>query len=73
MPVGNKVVRDTVQPRREGDAAVRVVLDVIHCTLKDAGGEVLCIVEIPRSIVYVVEDAVYVAFIKLTERIAITL
>jgi hypothetical protein len=46
---------------------------VIHCPLKDASSQILRIVEVPRSIVDVVEDAIYVTFVEQTKRIAVTL
>src|SRR6266498_2275273 len=73
VPVGNQIMSNTIQPGRERDAAIRIILDVIHCPLKNAGSKILRVVEVPRSIVNVVEDAVYITFIKQTKRIAVTL
>jgi hypothetical protein len=64
VPVGDKIMSDAIQPGRERDAAIRIILDVIHCPLKDAGSQILRIVEVPRSIVNVVEDAVYITFVE---------
>jgi hypothetical protein len=41
--------------------------------LKDASCKILRVVKVPRSIVNVVEDAVYIAFIEETKRIAVAL
>jgi hypothetical protein len=73
MPVGNQVVCDAVQPGREWDTTVCIVVNVIHRPLKYAGSEILRIVEVPRPVVYIVEDAVYVTPVKLAKRIPVAL
>ena len=73
MPVGNQVVRNAIQPGRKGNAAICIILNVIHRPLKDAGGEILRVVEVPRSVVNVVEDAVDVALVEQTKCIAVAL
>jgi len=73
MPVGNQVVRNAIQPGGKGDAAICIILNMIHRPLKDAGGEVLRVMEVPRSVVNVVEDAVDVALIEQTKCLAVTL
>jgi hypothetical protein len=73
VPVGNQVVGNPIQPGRKWDAAVCIILNVIHRPLKDAGGEVLRIVEVPCSVINVIEDAFDVAFVEQTKCIAVTL
>jgi hypothetical protein len=55
---------DAIQPGRKWDATVSVIFDVIHCPLKHTGSQVLCIMEVPCSIIYIVEDAVEIALIE---------
>jgi len=73
VPVGNQVVRYTIQPRREWNAAIFIVVNVVHCPLEDAGCEILCIVQVACPVVDVVEDTVNVSLIELTERITVTI
>ena len=67
MPVGNQVVRNAIQPGGKWNAAVRIVLNMVHRPLKDAGGEILRVVEVPRSVVNVVEDTVDVTLVEQTK------
>jgi hypothetical protein len=71
VPVGNQVMSNAIQPGGEWNTAIRIVLDVIHCPLKDASSEILRVMEVPRSVVNIVEDAVYVTFVEQTKRIAV--
>src|SRR5687768_9034826 len=64
VPVCNQVMSDAIQPGRKWDATVSVIFDVIHCPLKHTGSQVLCIMEVPCSIIYIVEDAVEIALIE---------
>ena len=45
-------------------AAVCIVLNVVHRPLKHAGGEILRVMEVPRSVIHIVEDAIHVALVK---------
>ena len=73
VPVRDQVVSDTIQPGRERDTAVRVIVYVIHRPLKDAGSQVLRIVCVPGPIVNIVEDAVDITFVEQTKRITVAL
>jgi len=73
MPIGNQIMCDPIQPGRERDAAVCVVVNVIHRPLKNARSEILRIMEVPRSVVHIVEDAVYITSVELTKCITVTL
>jgi len=73
VPVGNQIMGNAVQPGREGDAAICIVVNVIHRSLKHAGSQILCIMEVSRSVVNIVEDAIYVTSVELTECIPVTL
>ena len=46
---------------------------MIHRPLKDARRQVLGIMLIPGAIIHIIEDAVGVAFVQLTERVAVAL
>ena len=73
MPVSDQVVRNAVQPGRKWDAAVCVILNVVHRPLKDASGEIFRVVRVPRPVVHVVEYAVNVLRIKFTKSLTVTL
>jgi len=73
MPVGNQVVCNAIEPGREWNAAIGLVLNVVHRPLEDAGGEILRVVEVPRSVVNVVEDTVDVALVEQTKCITVAL
>jgi len=73
MPIGNQIMCDPIQPGRERDAAVCVVVNVVHRPLKNARSEILRIMEVPRSVVHIVEDAVYITSVELTKCITVTL
>ena len=73
MPVSNQVVRNAIQPGREWDAAVCVIVNVVHRPLKDASGDVFRVVRVPRPVINVVENAVDVALIELAKRTIVTL
>jgi len=73
MPVSNQIMCNAIQPGREGDAAICIVVNVIHRSLKHAGSQILCIMEVSRSVVNIVEDAIYVTSVELTECIPVTL
>src|SRR4030067_106820 len=45
MPIGNQIMCDPIQPGREREAAVCVVVNVIHRPLKNARSEILRIME----------------------------
>jgi hypothetical protein len=62
---------DPIQPRGKRDSSVGVILNVVHCPLEYAGGEVLRIVEITGSVIHVIEDAIHILFIQLTERVPV--
>jgi hypothetical protein len=62
-----------IEPGREWDAAVCVVVNVIHRPLKYAGSEILRVMEVPRPVVYIAEDAVYITSVELTKRIPVAL
>ena len=64
VPISDKVMRDAIQPGGEWDAAICIVLNVFHRPLKDAGGEILRVMEVPRSIVDIVEDALEVTLVE---------
>jgi hypothetical protein len=73
MPVGNEVMGDSVKPGRKGNAAICIVLNVVHCPLKDAGSQILRVMEVPRSIVDIVEDAVEITLIEQTKCVTVAL
>jgi len=73
MPISNQIMCDPIQPGRERDAAVCIVVNVIHRPLKNARSKILRIMEVPRSVVHIVEDAVYITSVELTKCIAVTL
>ena len=59
--------------RRKRDAAVCIIFNVIHRPLKHAGSQVFRIVYIAGSVIYIVEDAIHVPLIQLTERVTVAL
>ncbi len=63
VPVGDQVMGDPVQPGGEGNTSVGVVLMWFIARWK-TGPSILRIMQVPRSIVNVVEDPVDVAFIE---------
>jgi len=71
VPVGDQIVSDAVQPCGEWNASIPVILDVIHRPLKDAGSQVLRVVEVAGAVVHIIEDAVYVLLVELTEGVAV--
>ena len=73
MPVGDQVVRYAIQPGREWDTAVCVIVNVVHRSLKDASGEVLRVVCVPRPVVHIIEYTVDVTRVEFAKSIAITL
>src|SRR5215207_5272366 len=64
MPVCNEVMSDAIQPGRKWDATISVVFNVIHCPLKHTGSQILRIMEVSRSIINIIEDAVDIPFIE---------
>ncbi|MCK7519437.1 MAG: hypothetical protein MZV64_17745 [Ignavibacteriales bacterium] len=73
MPVGDQVVRNAVQPGRKRHAAIGVVDDVVHRPLENTRCQVFGIVHVARPVVHVVEDAIHITLIELTEGIAVAL
>ena len=73
MPVGNQVVRNAIQPGREWDTAVCVIVNVVHRPLKDASGDVFRVVRVPCPVVHIIEDAVDVALVEFAKRTIVAL
>src|SRR5258708_15153758 len=73
MPVRDEIMGNPIEPGREWDPAVCVVVYVIHRPLKNAGGQVLRIMEVPCTIIHIVEDAVDIPLIEQTEGLSVTL
>ena len=73
MPVGDQVVRNAIQPGREWDAAVCVIVNVVHRPLKDASGDVFRVVHVPRPVVHIIEDTVDVALVEFAKSAIISL
>ena len=73
VPVGDQVVRDAVQPGREWDAAVCVIVNVVHRPLKDASGEVFRVMRVPRPVIHIIEYTVNLALVEFAKSILVTL
>src|SRR5258705_2349711 len=73
VPVGNQVMSDAIEPSGKRNATISIGFDMIHCPLKDASREILRIVEVARSVVNIVEDAVYITLIQEAKSIPVTL
>jgi len=73
MPVGDQVVRNAIQPGREWDAAVRIIVNVVHRPLKDASGDVFRVMRVPRPVVHIIEDTVDVALVEFAKSAIISL
>ena len=73
MPVGNQVVRNAIQPGRKWNAAVCVIVNVVHRSLKNASGEAFRVVRIPRPVVNVIEYTVNVLCVEFSKGISIPL
>lgn len=72
VPVGDQIVGNAIQPRRKWNSSIAIILDVIHRSLEHTGGQVFRVVEVASAIVHIVEDAVYVLLVELTERVPVT-
>jgi hypothetical protein len=73
VPVGDQVVGNAVQPGRERHAAVGIILNMMQGTVKDAGGQVLGIMNVAGTIVNVVKNPLDVPLVQRPERILVAL
>ena len=71
VPIGDEIVRDAVQPRREGRAARLVLVDVTEGAIKHARRQVFRFRHVPDAIKNVIVDAIHEAFVQFAERIRV--
>src|SRR5512140_346396 len=61
VPVGDKVMRNPIEPGRKRYSPIRVMLDVVEGAVEDAGGQILRVVDVAGAVIDVVENTVDVA------------
>jgi hypothetical protein len=73
MPVCDQVVGNAIQPGREGHASVGITLNMAHGAIENTGGQVLGVVHVACTIIYVVKYSFHVLLVQCAESLLVAL